>query len=110
MIGKQLKILLYSDKLDVKEFALLVKIKARTVYSWTNEADEKDPRYETLLQIKQKYREKTGKNINLDWLISGEGDMFITDEKSSKDEDFDQKVELKVTEILDRYGLTDQIK
>lgn len=86
MIGKQLKDLLYREKLEVKDFALLVNIKARTVYSWINETDEKDPRYETLLQIKQFYRQnsKENKNINLDWLITGEGEMFITSQDKNK--------------------------
>lgn len=86
MIGKQLKDLLYREKLEVKDFALLVNVKARTVYSWINETDEKDPRYETLLQVKQFYRQnsKEHKNINLDWLITGEGEMFITPQDKNK--------------------------
>jgi len=44
-------------------------------------------------------------NVNINWLLDGDGEMFKT-----KNDDFDKKVELKVTEILDRYGLTDKIQ
>jgi predicted transcriptional regulator len=81
MIGKQLKHLLEAENIKINDFAEIIGIKARTVYTWTNDTNE--PKHDTLLQIKQKFKEKTGKNINLDWLISGEGTMFTndTDEK-----------------------------
>lgn len=44
-------------------------------------------------------------NVNLNWLLTGRGEMFNSPEK--KETDFDKKVEQKVTEVLNKYGLTD---
>jgi transcriptional regulator with XRE-family HTH domain len=46
-------------------------------------------------------------NINLNWLLGGEGEMFNS---SEKEENLDKKVEQKVAEALSKYGLTDIIK
>jgi predicted transcriptional regulator len=77
MIGKQLKKLIQEENINIENFSELVEIKTKTIYSYTSDAN--DPKYEVLLQLKQKYKQKTGKNINLDWLISGEGTMFLND-------------------------------
>jgi transcriptional regulator with XRE-family HTH domain len=45
-------------------------------------------------------------NVNLNYLVAGIGEMFISD-KNTKDEDFDKKVEQKVTELLKKHGLSD---
>jgi transcriptional regulator with XRE-family HTH domain len=47
-------------------------------------------------------------DVNLNWLIDNKGEMFNSYKKVPKD-DFDNKVEEKVTKILDKYGLTDII-
>jgi hypothetical protein len=53
-----------------------VGIKYGTFHSWIR--GEREPRFDVLLKIKKEYLEKMGKNINIDFLISGEGEMFIT--------------------------------
>ncbi len=78
MIGKQLKALMQLDKMEVSELSQIVEIDIRTIYSWTS--DNRNPSCETLFEIVQKYREAKGKTINLHWLITGEGEMFITSE------------------------------
>lgn len=76
MIGRQLKTLLNKEKIDINKFSQIVGIKIRTLYSWT--ADERNPDCETLIQIVNKYYELTRKRINIDWLLSSEGSMFLS--------------------------------
>jgi transcriptional regulator with XRE-family HTH domain len=43
-------------------------------------------------------------NVNINWLLSGEGEMFNSENKN----DLDKKVEQKVAEAFKKYGLTDK--
>ena len=101
MLGNNLKILLKQEIKTVSQFSTIVGISTDSIYNY--QSGKRKPDADILLQIKNKYREVTGKIINLDWLITGEGEMFISEK--SKDEEFDKKVEQKVTEILKKHGL-----
>jgi transcriptional regulator with XRE-family HTH domain len=103
MIGKQLRELLREEKIKVEKFAEFVEINPRTIYAYTS--DQNDPKYELLLQIKKKYREKTGKNINLDYLISGEGDMFITKQGAEAPYVSEEEVKRIFNELLAEKGI-----
>ena len=59
------------------------------------ENDRKNLNNEKLLNLLNTY------NVNINWLLNGKGEMFISD----KDDDFDKKIEQKITEILKKHGL-----
>jgi transcriptional regulator with XRE-family HTH domain len=43
-------------------------------------------------------------NVNINWLLTGRGDMFTDDETQ------EQKIESQVKKVLDKYGLTDIVQ
>jgi len=47
-------------------------------------------------------------NVNANWLLAGKGEMFNSQE--NKNNEIDKRIELKVNELLNQYGLTDNIK
>lgn len=108
MIGKELKTLIKQGDIKVKELSQDIGVSLNTVYNWSN--DISDPDIKSLRLIKQNYRQKTGKNINLDWLISGEGEMFIKENATEVSDELKEFVKKEVTSLLDEYGLTDVIK
>ena len=106
MFKDNLKTLIKRSSMNVEEFSQIVEIKTATIYNYRS--GDRQPDMDTLLLIKQKYLEKTGKNINLDWLISGEGEMFITQQKSSPvitSDELDKKVNESIMKALKQLGL-----
>lgn len=76
MIGKELRKLILEEKIRAKDLSQILGMLQSTISNYLN--DTSTPDVKTLRIIKQKYKNKTGKEINLDWLITGEGEMFIT--------------------------------
>jgi transcriptional regulator with XRE-family HTH domain len=97
--GKRLKQIRQKLNLSQEEMGKVLGVSKQFLSNIEN--DRNILNNEKLVKLLQNY------NVSINWLLSGEGEMF---KKSSKNEDFDKKVELKVTEILDRYGLTDKIQ
>lgn len=77
MFKDNLKNLILQENLGIPEFSRIVNVQYKTVNAWLNYGKEPN-KYSTLIQIVQKYKQSKGKRINLDWLITGEGEMFIT--------------------------------
>ena len=98
---------LNKEGMNTPKFSQIVEIKKGTIYSWLNEG--KEPKYDSLVQIKQKYREKLGKDINIDYLITGEGGMFMN-ETIQPSEELRQMFNEDLTTFLKKYGLIDKIK
>lgn len=90
MVGKELKELLLKEEIKIVDFSKIVGINQKTLSNYINGVSSPDVK--TMRLIKNKYREKTGKNINLDWLITGEGEMFIKDKPNDEEikADFDK--------------------
>lgn len=90
MIGKELKELLLKENLKIVDLSKILGINQKTLSNYVN--DVSDPDVKTLRLIKQKYKEnsKDHKNINLNFLISGEGTIFLEEEKTDEElfEDF----------------------
>ena len=97
MIGKELKELLLEENIKIVDFAKIIGINQKTLSNYSNNVS--DPDVKTLRVIKQNYYEKTGKNINLDWLISGQGEMLI--HARSSQNDLEKKVEDLTKEVQD---------
>lgn len=76
MIGKELRALILEEKIRAKDLSQILGMLQSTISNYLN--DTSSPDVKTLRIIKQRYKNKTDKNINLDWLITGEGEMFIT--------------------------------
>jgi transcriptional regulator with XRE-family HTH domain len=97
--GERLKDIRFVLRLSQKQMAEKLGIKSQSISKV--ESDSGNFSIDVYVKLVELF------NVNLNWLLAGNGEMFISTEKN---ENFDQKVELKVTELLDRYGLTDQIK
>lgn len=80
MLPKNLKILIRQTSKGVQEFGQIVGISADNLYNY--QSGKRTPDYDVLIQIVQKYKQAKGKRINLDWLITGEGEMFIIEDNS----------------------------
>jgi hypothetical protein len=83
MFKDNLKALIDKKEKNPRQYSQIVDIKYGTFNNWIN--GTREPNFDALLKIKQKHEEKFNENINLDWLISGEGEMFIK-QISSDDE------------------------
>lgn len=111
-IGNRLKQLRLDYKLSVEILAEIMEVKPRTIGAY--ERNENNPPIEFLLKLKYIFRERYDKNINLDYLISGEGSLFISDGIEIKTHD-QLKEELKqemreegekmAVELLRKHGL-----
>lgn len=88
MIGKELKKLLIEENLKMVDLSKILGISQGTLSNYAN--DVSDPDVKTLRLIKEKYKEVIGKNLNLNWLISGEGEMFIQKVSYSSDITFEE--------------------
>lgn len=69
-ISERLKAIIHSKGLNIKGFSDATEIPYRTVQNYL--LDDRDPNVESLLKM------ATAMNINLHWLITGEGKMFVT--------------------------------
>ena len=77
MFKDNLKNLIRKQSKGVAEFSKLVEMNIDNIYNYQN--GKREPDFNILYQIKLRFREKTGKNINLDYLITGEGEMLISE-------------------------------
>jgi hypothetical protein len=91
MFKENLKNLIRKETKGVSEFSQIVDISTDSIYNYQN--GKRTPDIETLFVIRKKYFQVKGKRINLDWLITGEGEMFITKETPVLDKLKDEGVE-----------------
>lgn len=82
--AERLKLLLNSKKLNASQFAREIGVTKSNMSKWLK--DEYTPGLENLQSMSQKYRD-----INLDWLINGEGNMYAS-------KDYEQKTETNYIE------------
>jgi len=91
-IGRRIKIIRNILNLTQKEFANALHIDDSNVRKW--ESGKVLPNAEKLLIMKEKFK------ININWLLTGEGEMFIKEEEKIEDKERDYKKE--ILEILER--------
>lgn len=93
MYGKNLKKI--RKRLDITQdkMAEMLGISARTYAAY--ERDENNPPYSMLVILHNNH------NVNLNWFITGEGEMF----NPPKFEDVKEDLEIKVLDILKKQGL-----
>ncbi|MBO7211133.1 MAG: helix-turn-helix transcriptional regulator [Methanobrevibacter sp.] len=92
-LGQKLKAIRTHYKLSIAEFAEKLGVNSRSYSSY--EYDERKPPFELLFNL------FTVCNVNLNWLIADDGDMFVIPEFEKSEEYLTQKVE----EILKKNGL-----
>ncbi len=85
-IGERLKAIRRNLNLTVKDLAEILDIPTRTIGAW--ERNENPPNEKFLTQLIIKF------NININWLLTGKGEIFIT-----KHDDI-------ITNIINRYNIT----
>ena len=90
-IKERLRLVIESQKLTVKDFAELVDTPLRTVHNYLNSG--KEPSMEFLSKVSKKF------NINLNWLLLNQEDMFLTEK--------DINLNLDESELLENTGLSD---
>ncbi|EKE03528.1 MAG: hypothetical protein ACD_20C00191G0005 [uncultured bacterium] len=88
-IGNRLKQVRQNKKLTVEEFSQIVNIPARTLGGY--EREERKPPLEFLEILKNKF------NVNINWLLTSEGEMFIKNESIHS-----------LQELKEKYNLTDE--
>lgn len=102
MFKNNLKIFIKHYGGGVSDFSRIVGLTTDSIYNYQN--GKREPDIETLVQIVQKYKEVKGKTLNLHWLITGEGEMFIKENAISED---DAKVEFN--ELVSRLSTVEKI-
>lgn len=129
MFNENLRILVNNEGSNPSKFSQLVNVNYGTFNYWVTGRNE--PKYETLNLLVETYEKKSGKKINLHWLITGEGEMFITQKNTLKrryypvdekiqafrhmlikikqanemnDEKFSEKIGLSLDEFIDFIG------
>lgn len=93
MYAENLKKLRKTLKISAKQMSLDISVPEATI--WGYEGGKRVPSLEFPLQLYRKY------NVNLNWFITGEGEMF----NPPKFEDVKEDLELKVLDILKKQGL-----
>ncbi|MEO2082918.1 MAG: helix-turn-helix transcriptional regulator [Desulfurobacteriaceae bacterium] len=97
MIGRRIKELRKKLGLTQREFARRVGVIESLVRKW--ERGENDPTSKSLQAIAKEF------NVNLHWLLTGEGEMFITRSKEEipKTELLDREIIQKIFEVLEGF-------
>jgi len=95
-VGARLKEIRKISKLNQQNFAEKLKVTDKTY--WNYEKDVSDISVSCLTNLFTLF------NVNLNWLITGEGEMFLSD----KNDDFDKKVESKINEVLSKHKLIEK--
>ena len=93
MYAENLKKIRKKYGLSIAKFAEKIDIPARTITVY--ERNESAPSWKLFVNLHDKA------NINLNWFVSGEGNMF----NAPKFEEVENEMELKVIEILKKQGL-----
>ena len=93
MIAENLSKLRKYLSLGQNEFALKLGITTRAYVNY--ERGERKPPYDILIKLSNDF------NINLNWLIADNGEMFNTQQPSATDEELEQKV----VEVMKKYGV-----
>lgn len=96
LIGKELELLLTDEKIKLKELSSILDIPYSTLSNYKN--DVSSPDIKMLRIIKQRYLEKKGKNIDLNWLITGKGEMFI-EKKPINNDELQRKIDERFNEL-----------
>lgn len=93
MFGERLKKIRKNLAFTQDSLACELGMATRTYASY--EREENNPPYSMLLMLLQKY------NVNMNWFISGEGQMF----NAPKYEEVESEIESKVLAILKKQGV-----
>lgn len=98
-IGNRLKIFYESEGLTGRKFALIVEKTPQMINSYVN--GKGLPDCKTLIAIKDKFP-----NLNLDWLISGNGEMLIVHVQLFEQEKFEsEQKQLEQEQIIEKLTL-----
>ena len=92
-VGQKLKAVRTYYKLNIAEFAEKIGVSSRTYSSY--EYDERKPPIDLLFNL------FTVLNVNLNWFVADDGDMFVIPDFEKSEDELTRKVE----EILKRNGL-----
>lgn len=94
----QEKIKLIRQKLDISvaKMAKLLDMSASTLTNY--ERGDRTPSIDFLSQMNIKL------NVNANWFVSGQGEMF----NAPKFEDVEDKLEQKVVEVMKKYGIIEK--
>lgn len=95
MIAENLVKVRKSTLLVQSDFALKLGISPRAYVNY--ERGERKPPYEVLIQLYETL------DVNLNWLITGKGEMFNKQPSASNDE-----LEQKVVEVMKKYGVIEK--
>lgn len=86
----RIKLLRKSLKLSQTDFANSLGLTMRAIQKW--EAGSVEVKLSSLKLLEQVF------NINIDWLINGKGEMFLSENENSKNEIIIKKIENKLSE------------
>ncbi|MDE3995467.1 helix-turn-helix domain-containing protein [Glaesserella parasuis] len=70
-ISERLKNVMNANNLNIKAFSEVTEIPYRSIQNYLR--DEREPNVEALLKIRRSL------NVNINWLLTGEGGIFIVD-------------------------------
>lgn len=96
MYAENLKKIRKELGLSVAKFADKLEIPARTLTTY--ERKERTPSWKMFAQLYVKI------NINLNWFVSGVGEMFNAKQPSASNEELEQKV----VEVMKKYGVIEK--
>lgn len=96
MLAENLKKIRIKLGLSVAKFADKLEMSANTLTNY--EKNRREPSLNLFVQLDKKL------NINLNWLVSGQGNMFNEQQPSASDDELEQKV----VEVMKKYGVIEK--
>lgn len=96
MIAENLAKVRKTTLLVQSDFALKLGISPRAYVNY--ERGERKPPYEVLNKLYEEY------NVNLNWFLTGKGEMFNEQQPSTSNEE----LERKVVEVMKKYGVIEK--
>jgi transcriptional regulator with XRE-family HTH domain len=86
MIGERIKMLRKRLNMSQKKFSEMLDVSLITLQRY--EKGEREPSSDFLINLKNKF------NVNINWLLTGQGKMFLEEDKG------DNKIEKEILELL----------
>lgn len=107
-VKNRIELLIVSLKITKKAFASAIEVSPGNVSDWINQNRNANPSTDALIRISEIYK------VNLNWLLSGIGSMFLTDqntqEPNNKNSSTQKEIDYYIKRVKELETQTNELK
>ncbi len=86
--------------INKKTFALSINVSPGNISDWLSKNRKANPSMDAIIRISEKY------DVNLNWLLTGKGEMFLSDNKESQEKRIDNS---ELINLRKRYDQLEKV-